>query len=221
MSSKKSLPAPLIIFAGFILLLLFCASLLGENARSEQVTKDYFNAIAELKFSQVSHYLSEQGEQGNQDVAHLFALEAALQQHFNLAMDQAYLVETKQQSYWLPYLLPAVVSVAVKFSPITEGQAKQQSRYIDGMVELVREENRWRIKAIKLPEDIQSDYLRAKAQINQQKHIEIQDQQIRLAANTINTQQLDPLTQKLWLFQLNNAMTAIANATPVTEKSDN
>ncbi|MFO6423786.1 hypothetical protein [Motilimonas sp. KMU-193] len=217
MSRKKSLPAPLLIFAGFVLLLLFCASLLGENARSEQVTKDYFNAIAELKFNQVRHYLSEQSEQDNQDVAHLFALEAALQQHFNLNMDQAYLVETQQQSYWLPYLTPTKVKVAVKFSPISKEQTKQQTAYIDELVELVREDNRWRIKTIKLPEQIQSDYLRAKAQINQQTHIEIQDQQITLAANIIDTQQLDPLTQKLWLFQLNNAITAIANATPVTE----
>ncbi|MDO6524328.1 hypothetical protein Q4519_01410 [Motilimonas sp. 1_MG-2023] len=214
MTKNKKLPTPLIVIALVILSLLLCASIMGENARSEQVTKDYFNAIASMKYNQVEHYLSANVQDQEQEFEHLFALETALQKHFNLAMNQAYLIEAKQETYWLPYFTTNEVSVAVKFSSIDQNNAPANKHYLSALVKLVRESGRWRIKQLNLPALIEADYLQARDMLAKQQIVEIKPNKLRLNQAELTLDTLDAIEQKLWLFQLNSALETVAKVRP-------
>ena len=217
MTKKKALPTPIILIALVILSLLLVASILGENARSEQVTKDYFNAISTMKYNQVEHYLSQENSDKDQGFEHLFALETALQKHFGLAMNQAYMIEAKQQTYWLPYTEKNKVKVALRLSSInktTKDKETPPAPYLDGLVELIRESGRWRIVQLDLPAAIKADYQHTRTELAKQQHIEITPTQLKLHKVEVSLKELDPISQKLWLFQLNSALETIANATP-------
>ncbi|MCE2595090.1 hypothetical protein K6Y31_09695 [Motilimonas cestriensis] len=214
MTKNKKLPSPLIVIALVILSLLLSASILGENARSEQVTKDYFNAIASMKYNQVEHYLSQNNMDMDQGFEHFFALETALQKHFNLAMNQAYLIEAKQESYWFPYFAANEVTVGVKLSSISQDDGETNSHYLSGLVQLVRESGRWRIKQLNLPTQVKADYLQTREMLASQQIVEIKPNQLILNQTELTLDTLDAIEQKLWLFQLNSALETVAKIKP-------
>lgn len=205
MSKNKK---PVIILLFFIASLLLAASIMGENARSEQTAKDFFSAISEMQFNHAQSYLSDELQAQQGDFNSLFALEASLQEYYQVPVFALYQLRTSQGSFWLPYISQDRIRVDAHLAAVDQ-KAKITTPF---SLELIRYHGNWKISAINLPKQIQTQFQHYQQKVAQSQYMDVSDQQVALQANRIVFNDLSLIERKILQFNLNSALEKLASA---------
>ncbi|RJG47929.1 hypothetical protein [Motilimonas pumila] len=204
--SKNKKPVVFLFF--FIALLLLSASIMGENARSEQTAKDFFNAISEMEFNHAQSYLTEQQQTQQGDFNSLFALEASLQEFYQVPVFAMYQLHTSQRSFWLPYISQDTIRIDGYLAAVDQ-KAKVKTPFT---LELIRYHGNWKISAIDLPDNIQQQFQHYQTKVAQSQYMDVNSQGLTLQDNQIPFNELSLIERKILQFNLNSALEKLANA---------
>lgn len=197
-------------------------SLLGENDRAAATVSMYFDNIANQRYEANTRLCTDaynrQFDNVNDPITHQFSLETALLNHFGLINTEHYVVDTKRNGFWLPYVGTNTLHVSVRVNPRKSGNIlaglvrHNEGKYIDDLVTLVRDDGKWKIADINIRSSaIAKDYQESKASMLNFQYIQQTAEGFTIKENTITFSALDPIKRRIITFNLNKALTLLNN----------
>jgi|GEM_PF-712475 len=197
-------------------------SLLGENDKAATVVSIYFDNIANQRYETNTRLCTDaynrQFDNINDPITHQFSLETALLNHFGLINTIKYAVDTKRNGFWIPGLGNDTLHVSVRIRPQESGNiltgltTRNDEKYIDKLVTLVRNDGKWEIADIDIRSSaIAKDYQESKASMLNSQYIQQTADGFTIKENSISFATLDPIKKRIIAFNLNKALTLLNN----------
>jgi hypothetical protein len=209
----------LILALGLVVGIVYI-SMLGENDRAAAIVSIYFDNIANQRYEANTRLCTEaynhQFDNINDPITHQFSLETALLNHYGLINTAKYVVDTRRNGFWLPYMGNDKLHISVRVRPQESGNiltglaTRSDERYIDNLVTLIRDDGKWKIADIDIRSSIiANDYRESKTSMLNSQYIQQTADGFTIKENAISFAGLDPIRKRIIAFNLNKALTLL------------
>ncbi len=198
--------------------MLFTSGLLGENARTVDVTKQFFSEIQQRDFEKASSYLTQDYLNAHSSIIeHEFAIESALLHYFNINISSNYLVKAKRNQLWLPYISNDEITVSLQLKKIEKVSfwkslfRTTKDIYIEDFLTLKRDGGKWKIADIDLSNpEIQAEYSSIKTMVESDNFLNEQEGILSLKSRDIAIDELSLNERRIMIFKLKKTLAILS-----------
>lgn len=207
-----------VVLVGIIVLLTY-ASLLGENARIDNVVEHFFQNIKQQDFQPSCDGFSFLAS-SPEDCAELcFLLELSLLKKYSLLDEDDYQVEMKRSHFWIPYLRDDGVRVGIQLrpkagkSPFDKGTGKARTEFVEDLMLVERKNGAWAITDISISDtSIAAVFGELRSQLRLNKYLHLKPDGFAVNAIEADTSNMTSIDRHILRFVLRRAETLLNNS---------
>ncbi len=215
MNKLKTLVSSLIVLLGALfLILIIYVSILGDNDKINFLVTSLFNDIHARNYAPACVDLKgstrlDLENDPDRCMNFCFLLELSLLKKFNLLENKDYVVEIKQNHFWIPYLTDDHVWVGIALRDKKKNMFQQylnrfgKDDFVHDIIRVDRREGHWQIAEIKLAgTTLEPVFNELTATMDLNRYIVKTKTGFKLQENDINFKTLSPADRRLLEFSL-------------------